>query len=102
MASKTANIYVRIEPELKEEAEGILTALGIPASNAITMFYKQIVLRKGLPFVVSLSIPGPVDISSLSDAEFDMELEKGYKDMVEGRTRPAKRVFKDIKRDYDL
>ena len=93
MASKTANIYVRIEPELKEEAEGILAALGIPASNAITMFYKQIVLRKGLPFVVSLSVPSLLDIGTLSEAELDMELEKGYKDMIEGRTRPAKSVF---------
>ena len=32
--SKTANLYVRIEPELKEQAEKILSALGIPASNA--------------------------------------------------------------------
>ena len=35
-------------------AEMILSALGIPASNAITMFYKQIVLNNGLPFEVKL------------------------------------------------
>ena len=63
MASKTANLYARIEPELKEEAESILTALGIPASNAITMFYKQIVLHKGLPFVVTLSVPEPMRVT---------------------------------------
>mgnify|MGYP000153938335 FL=1 len=38
--AKTANLYVRIEPDVKEQAETILSALGIPASNAITMFYK--------------------------------------------------------------
>ena len=43
--AKTANLYVRIEPDVKEQAETILSALGIPASNAITMFYKQIILR---------------------------------------------------------
>ena len=48
--AKSANLYVRIEPELKEQAESILGALGIPASNAITMFYKQIVLQLGMPF----------------------------------------------------
>ena len=99
MASKTANLYARIEPELKEEAEGILSALGIPASNAITMFYKQIVLHKGLPFVVTLSVPGPVNISSLSTREFDEELSKGYTDMLEGKTKPAKKVFENIKKD---
>ena len=41
MATKSANLYARIEPEVKEKAESILSALGIPASSAINMFYKQ-------------------------------------------------------------
>lgn len=40
--AKSANLYARIEPDVKEQAENILSALGIPASNAITMFYKHI------------------------------------------------------------
>lgn len=32
MARKSANLYARIEPDVKEQAEGILAALGIPAS----------------------------------------------------------------------
>lgn len=52
--AKSANLYARIEPDLKEQAENILAALGIPASNAITMFYKQIILQNGLPFEVKL------------------------------------------------
>lgn len=38
--SKSANVYARIEPELKKEAESILSELGISVSNAITIFYK--------------------------------------------------------------
>lgn len=48
--AKSANLYARIEPEVKEQAEAILNALGIPASNAITIFYKQIIIHNGLPF----------------------------------------------------
>ena len=48
--AKSANVSVRIEPEIKEEAENILEALGIPVSNAINMFYKQIILQDGIPF----------------------------------------------------
>ena len=44
MAKKSANLYARIEPDVKEKAESILAALGIPASNAINIFYKQIIL----------------------------------------------------------
>jgi len=52
--AKTANLYARIEPEVKEQAEGILAALGIPVSNAINMFYKQIILQRGIPFEMKL------------------------------------------------
>ena len=55
MSPKSANLYARIEPDVKEQAEAILAALGIPASNAINMFYKQIILHRGLPFRVSLN-----------------------------------------------
>lgn len=69
MAAKSANLYARIEPDVKEQAESILSALGIPASNAINMFYKQIILHRGLPFEVKMPSARPVDMSTLSEAE---------------------------------
>ena len=102
MAAKSANLYARIEPEVKEKAERILSALGIPASSAINMFYKQIILQRGLPFEVKIPFDRPVDISTLSEAEFNEELEKGYADIQERRTKNAKKAFDDIRKDYDL
>ena len=102
MAQKAANIYARIEPDVKERAEAILTALGIPASNAINMFYKQIILHRGLPFEVSLPPARQLDLSGMSAAELSEELEKGYADMKAGRTKSAKTVFEDIRKDYAL
>lgn len=102
MAAKSANLYVHIEPEVKEQAEGILSALGIPASNAINMFYKQIILQRGLPFEVKMPSACPVDMSDLSEAELNAELEKGYTDIKAGRTRDANEVFADIRKDYNL
>jgi DNA-damage-inducible protein J len=102
MAVKSANLYARIEPDVKEQAEGILATLGIPASNAINMFYKQIILQRGLPFEVKIPSDRPVDISTLSEAEFNEELEKGYADMQAGRTKSAAQVFTDIRRDYNV
>ena len=100
--AKTANLYARIEPDVKEQAESILAALGIPASNAINMFYKQIILQRGLPFEVKMPASRLVDASVLSDAEMDTELEKGYADMKAGRTKSAKSAFADIRKDYGL
>ncbi|WP_455597460.1 type II toxin-antitoxin system RelB/DinJ family antitoxin [Cloacibacillus porcorum] len=102
MAAKSANLYARIEPDVKEQAEGILSALGIPASNAINMFYKQIILHRGLPFEVKIPSARPVDMRALSDAEINAELERGYADAKAGRTKPAGRAFAVIHKDYDL
>ena len=100
--AKSANLYARIEPDLKEQAESILAALGIPASNAITMFYKQIVLQRGMPFEVKLPAARPLDVSTMTDEQLNAELEKGFADIAAGRTRPAKQVFDDIRRDYGV
>ena len=100
--AKTANLYARIEPDVKEQAESILAALGIPASNAITMFYKQIILQKGIPFDVKIPAAIQVDASVLSDDELNVELEKGYSDMKKGRTKSAKKAFSDIRKDYKI
>ena len=100
--AKTANLYARIEPDVKEQAESILTALGIPASNAINMFYKQIILQRGLPFEVKMPAARPMNASMLTDAQMNAELEKGYADMKAGRTKSVKSAFADIRKDYGL
>ena len=99
--AKSANLYARIEPDVKEQAEAILNALGIPASNAITMFYKQIILQKGLPFEIKLP-EHPLDISRMAAQQLNAELEKGYTDMQAGRTIPAAEGFTDIRRKYGV
>ena len=99
--AKSANLYARIEPEVKEQAESILAALGIPASNAITMFYKQIILQKGLPFEVKLP-EHPLDISRMTAAQLNAELEKGYADMLAGRAIPLEDTFAQIRKECSV
>ena len=94
--AKSANLYARIEPEVKEQAEAILSALGIPASNAITMFYKQIILRRGLPFEVKLP-EHPLDLSRMTAEELDTELKKGCTQMGAGQAIPAKQAFAQLR-----
>ena len=102
MIQKTASIYVRIEPEVKRQAEEILSELGIPASNAINMFYKQVILHKGLPFSVTLPQRALPDLSQMSQKAVSEELQKGYDDMIEGRVASADQVFSDIRKDYGM
>ena len=51
---KSSSVFSRVEPELKEQAEEVLSQLGIPMANAINIYLRQIVLRKGIPFDVRL------------------------------------------------
>lgn len=102
MATKSANLYARIEPDLKEQAESILSSLGIPTSNAITMFYKQIVLQRGLPFEVKLPVAQPLDASKLTEQQMNAEIEKGCADILAGKTRSAEDVFADMRKNYSV
>ena len=53
--NKTATVRARIQPGLKDHAENVFHRLGLNATQAITIFYKQVELRNGLPF--DLAIP---------------------------------------------
>ena len=44
----------------------------------------------------------PVNVAELTEAELNAELEKGYADMVAGRTKPARQAFADIRKDYGI
>ena len=50
--AKTENLNIRIEPNLKKQAEETLSYLGLTMSEAITMFFKQIVINDGIPFPI--------------------------------------------------
>ena len=94
MASKSANILVRVEPDVKKQAEDILSALGVSASSAINMFYKQIILRNGLPFEVTLPDERkPLDMSKMTQAEIDQTVKDAIEGAKAGKTRLAKDVF---------
>ena len=94
---KSTNLYVRVEPDVKENAETILSQLGIPMSNAVSMFLKQVILHRGIPFDVTLPSIHPLDISMLSDEEFHADLEKGYADIEKGNVLPAKEAFTSLR-----
>ena len=100
--AKTANLYTRIDPQLKEQAEYILNSLGLPPSSAITMFYKQVVLQQGLPFDAKLGYSKPLDISSMSKDTLNAELEKGYQSILSGDVKPADEVFESLHKEFNL
>jgi DNA-damage-inducible protein J len=82
--AKTEAIRARVEPKLKADAERILDEIGLDASDAIRVFYKQVVLRKGLPFDVT--IPNEATRRAMRDVQKGRRLTR-YKDTAELRAK---------------
>jgi len=100
--AKSANLYARIEPDLKNEAESILNGLGVPVSNAINIFYRQIVIHRGLPFEVRMPRSRPLDMAEMSESDLDAELAKGFDEIEAGRVRSFTDVKKSFLADYGI
>lgn len=86
--AKTAAVNARIEPAVKQKAERIFSAIGISATDAIGMFYRQVVYRRGLPFDVC--IPNAVTLAALKEAD------AGAGEVYTGSTQD---VFDDLLKD---
>ena len=97
--TRTSNIYARVEPEIKDQAEQVLVQLGIPMSNAIGMFLRQIIIQRGIPFDMKLPAHEPIAMGVLTPAQLNIELEKGYDSAMAGRHRSIKDVVADMERD---
>ena len=100
--ARTANVFARVEPEIKEQAENILERLGIPMSNAVGMFLRQIVLQKGIPFEMKLPKTEPLSYDSLTKEQFDAEIDKGMADIRAGRVYTADAIEAEMKRDFGI
>jgi len=82
---KSATLHSRIDKKTKDSAEKILAAIGINHSEAINLFYRQIVLRRGIPF--SLEIPNEETLKAIEELESGKKV-KSFK--------TVKKLFADL------
>lgn len=99
--SRTANVFARVEPEIKEQAEKVLEQLGIPMSNAVGMFLRQVVIQQGIPFDMKLPAKRPLVMGEMTKEQFDAELLKGLEDIETGRVVSADEVEAEMRRMYN-
>ncbi|MCK5232136.1 MAG: type II toxin-antitoxin system RelB/DinJ family antitoxin [Desulfobulbaceae bacterium] len=67
--TKTATVRARIEPNLKTDVESLFKKLGLSTTEAINLFYRQVKLRKGLPFNVVIPNKTTKKVFNDTDAE---------------------------------
>lgn len=100
--ANTSVVYARIDTNLKENAESILSQLGISPSSAIQMLYSQIVLTKGLPLDLHLPHTKPTAIGNMNRAELNAELTKGVESLKSGRIRTADEADDELAREFGI
>ncbi len=81
--AKTDTLYIRIEPKLKKEVEETLDDLGMNIADAVTIFFKQIVMTESIPFPIRKVKLNTETVKVIEDAEKGINLSKGYTDLDE-------------------
>lgn len=97
MVTKTANINARIRQDIKQQAEAILTRIGLPRSVAIDMYYRQIIMHDGIPFPVAI----PSELSArdkMSDAQFNAMMQTGYEQAQADDSYDLDEVFDELEK----
>lgn len=97
MATKTANVTARIQPNIKEAAEAILDELGIPVSVFIDMTYRQVIATNGVPFELKTSNE-PLSREAMTNTKFDEVMEKGLIQAKADDSEPIGDVFDDLRK----
>lgn len=87
----TTNLTIRINTQLKKEADELFSDLGLNTSTAFNMFVRQAIRVQGLPFEVTREKPNTETLAAMHEAEKIASGEipaKSYKN--------AKELFKDV------
>ena len=95
---KTLTLNVRVNPDVKQNAENVLKRLGVPLATAVDMFLRQIAMTGGIPFSISLpKAPDMVNADAMTAKEIHDGLKAGYDDMLAGRVQDAASAFADFR-----
>lgn len=91
---KSMTLNLRVNPVVKQQAEAVLSQLGVPMATAVDMFLRQISLTGGIPFSVSLpKAPPTLNADEMSAEQLHAALLAGYEDVKAGRVQDADAVF---------
>lgn len=78
-----ANVNIRIDKEIKENAEKVFYELGLTPTAAITLFYNQVIRTNSIPFELKLDVPNKETVKAIKEVEKmekNLNKYKGYKD----------------------
>ncbi|MCL2638172.1 MAG: type II toxin-antitoxin system RelB/DinJ family antitoxin [Oscillospiraceae bacterium] len=96
--TKNETLHIRVNGNVKANAEKTLDALGLSISEAVNALLHQIPLVGGLPFEVKMPAPESIIVRSIE--ELYAKLEEAEEDIAAGRVIPAEVVHERLKEKY--
>ncbi len=92
--AKTANINIRIEPEIKAQAEDLFSSFGISISDAVNIFLRKALMDGGIPFAVKTTRFNAETEAAMAEAR---EIAAGH--IAAKRYRSAAELMRDVDAD---
>ena len=97
--SKNETLHIRVNENVRANAEKTLGILGISISEAVNIFLHQIPLVGGLPFDVKIPM-APESVTVSSEEDLYKKLSIGMKQIKNGKVIDADVVMARLKDDY--
>jgi DNA-damage-inducible protein J len=103
-SSNVVNVNIRVDKNIKESSEKILNDMGFSMSTAINSFLRQVIADRSLPYRPSTAtaITGVINEDLLTNEEVVMLLSKALAEVKSGHSRPADKVFSELRDKYDI
>ena len=74
----TTNLNIRIDADLKKQAEQIFNELGLNMSTALTVFLRQTIRSNGIPFDLRLEVPNEETLAAINDVNLNRNMNKSF------------------------
>ena len=100
MVTKSTSVLVRLEPQVKEDAEAVFEQMGLSMSTAINIFLKQVIRTNKIPFEISAG-KSPKAIEDMSPDELNAGLEESLEQMRAGKVVSYEEAMDVIRRRLD-
>ena len=100
MATRTADIHIRIQPDVKKQAEQIFAEGGFTLTDGIEQFLSWTVRHKKAPIRLVRRRPNIPVLSEMTKEEIKAELAKAEDDFKHGRTYTVKQINEMVEERY--
>ena len=79
----TVNMSIRMDTELKKQADAMLADMGLNMTTAMNMFLRQVVRQGKIPFELAVDTPNAETLAAIDDVNNNRNTSKAYDDMAE-------------------